>query len=476
MRTKLKASHIIGFQNDGHHHLQDGEVVWEDDTIIYVGPCFSGSVDKVMEHQGDVVTPGFINTHAHLFESPLDKSFVEDRGSRQFYLSGLFEYLPTRAAAADEEAARAALAYSMAEILRTGTTTVLEIGAFPEWAVSEAAKIGIRFYMGPMYRSGRWLTANGRTVSYEWDEKAGVQGMEQAIRFIEENDGKENGRIKGFLSPAQVDTCTEDLLRRSSDAARAMNVPVALHTSQSVVEFQEMVQRHGKTPIEWLSDIGFLGPQAILGHCIIVADTSWANFHGDDIGLLASTGTNVAHCVWVFARRGILMESFSRYSERGVNMTLGTDTSPQSMIEGLRWTATASKWVDRRTESATAADVFNAATLNGAKALGRDDIGRIAVGAKADLLVWNGTSIAMTPLRDPIKNIVYSADPESLRDVIIDGEYRMQDRQIPGVDQEVLNRDLQSAAERMWSRMGEVDHAGRTVDELSPLSFPQWKD
>jgi cytosine/adenosine deaminase-related metal-dependent hydrolase len=277
MRRMLKASHIIAHQDGGHRHLRDGVVVWENDRIIHVGKSFDGQVDETIDGSGKVVTPGFINTHAHLYESPLDKSFVEDRGSRQFYLSGLFEFLPTRSAAADEEASRACLAYSMAELLRTGTTTVMEIGSKPEWAVEEAGKVGMRLYMGPGYRSGRWFTGDGKTVKYEWDEAAGIAAMDRAVRFIEEYDGQQNGRIKGFLSPSQVDTCTEDLLRRSREAATSLGVPMALHTSQSVNEFQEMTHRHGKTPLEWLGSIGFLGPDVILGHCIILAGGRWAN-------------------------------------------------------------------------------------------------------------------------------------------------------------------------------------------------------
>src|SRR6185503_11810848 len=119
---------------------------------------------------------------------------------------------------------------------------------------------GMRLYMGPGYRSGRWFTGDGKTVKYEWDEAAGIAAMDRAVRFIEEHDGEQNGRIKGFLSPSQVDTCTEDLLRRSREAATSLGVPMALHTSQSVNEFLEMTRRHGRTPIEWLREIGFLGP------------------------------------------------------------------------------------------------------------------------------------------------------------------------------------------------------------------------
>jgi cytosine/adenosine deaminase-related metal-dependent hydrolase len=156
-------------------------------------------------------------------------------------------------------------------------------------------------------------------------------------------------------------------------------------------------------------------------------------------------------------------------------MTLGTDTSPQSMIEGLRYTAVVAKIVDRQTEVATAADVFNAATLAGAKALGRDDLGRIAPGAKADLLLWRGDSLFMTPLRDPIRNIVYSATAEDLDTVLIDGEVRMRGREIPGVDVAALTRDLQAAGERMWANVSRGDWAGRSVDELAPPTCPAFR-
>ena len=138
----------------------------------------------------------------------------------EFYGSGLFEYLPTRSAAADPDAARVCLAYSMAELLRTGTTTVLEIGAQPDWAVEEANKVGMRLYMGQGFRSGRWKTDDGKTVTYEWDEAAGLAGLERAVEWIEANDGSNNGRIKGFLSPSKSTpaprTCSGNRRRRAA--------------------------------------------------------------------------------------------------------------------------------------------------------------------------------------------------------------------------------------------------------------------
>ena len=468
----IKAGHVIAFQAGGHRHLRNGVVVWEGDTIVHVGPSFDGTVDEVIDAPDKVVTPGFINTHVHMTESPLDKSFVEDRGPRNFYLSGLFEFLTARNVSITPDMRRACVAYSVPELIRTGTTTVMEIGGSGEDVVELAGQAGLRTYVGQGYRSGRWLTDDGHTVKYEWSDDDGRGAMDAAVRFVERHDGALNGRIKGFLTPMQVDTCSEALLRRTQAVAAEMKLPVALHTSQSVPEFQEMTRRHGRTPIEWLGDIGFLQPNVILGHAIMPGGTSWTNYHADDIGLLADTGANVAHAVWVFARRGIAMESFARYLERGVNMTLATDTCPQSMIEALRWTAVASKIVDRRTEVATAADVFNAATLAGAKALGRDDIGRVAAGAKADLLLWEGRSLFMTPLRDPIRNIVYSAQADDLHSSMVDGEWIMQDRVVPGQDMASLSAAVQAAAETMWAGTPKGDWAGRTIDQLSPESFP----
>src|ERR671920_1898302 len=105
VRRRIDASHVIAFQHGGHRYLRDGVVVTDGSEIIHVGPRESSNqaVDDAIDARDMVLTPGFINTHTHLYESPLDKSFVEDMGRRQFYLSGLFEYLPVRSMAMDEE-------------------------------------------------------------------------------------------------------------------------------------------------------------------------------------------------------------------------------------------------------------------------------------------------------------------------------------------------------------------------------------
>jgi cytosine/adenosine deaminase-related metal-dependent hydrolase len=474
-RIRIDGGVIVAYQHGGHRLLNDGVVVVEGNEIVHVGKTFDGHADRVIDARNAIVTPGLINTHTHLSESPLDKSFVEDRGRRQFYYSGLFEMLPARSAGIDPDGRRACVDYSMGELLRTGTTTVMEIGGIGDYTADAAERAGLRAYIADSYRSGRWYTPDGKRVDYAWDEEAGKAGFKRAVELIERIDGRANGRIKGFLSPAQVDTCTEELLRLSKQASDDMRVPLALHTSQSTNEFQEIVRRHGRTPVEWLRDIGFLGEWNILGHVIIIAGSSWAQYAGNDLALLAEAGASVAHCVWVFARRGIAMESFPRYLAAGVNMTLGTDTAPQSMLEALRWTAVLGKVQSRDTQLSTAADVFNAATLGGAKMLHRDDLGRIAPGAKADLLFWRRDALFMTPLRDALKNIVYNATPEDLKTVMIDGRIVLDDGEPLFVDQQAANAAVQHAGERMWSEMQAGDWARRGADELAPQTFPAWE-
>jgi cytosine/adenosine deaminase-related metal-dependent hydrolase len=476
-RTAIHAGYVIAFDGRDHRLLREGTVLVDDGRIVSVGPrrADRAEADETFEAGDGILTPGLISTHAHIGGSPLDRSFIEDRGNPQFFYSGLFELLPVRGAAQDEDATRACVDFSMAELLRGGVTTVMEIGGSSEYVAARAADYGLRVYVGLAFRSGRWLTRDGRRVEWEWDEEQGRHGLARAIELHKQHDGAHGDLVRCFFSPAQVDTCTPDLLKASKRAADERGRPWQVHASQSVVEFNEMLARHGKTPIAWLSDLGVLGPNAILGHAIVTGGSSWTNYPAGDVAIMADAGCSVAHAVWVFARRGIAMESFDAYRRAGVNLSLGTDTNPQSVIEAMRWAAVVSKIVERQTEATTAAHVFDAATLGGAKALGRDDLGRIAPGARADLVLWKGASWGMTPLRDPVKNIVYNATAEDVDRVWVDGRLVVEGGRVRAADERAVLAALQAAGERMWPRMRQFDWAGRDADALSPQSYPEWR-
>jgi Amidohydrolase family len=150
-------------------------------------------------------------------------------------------------------------------------------------------------------------------------ERRGYQAFEAALREIDKVQDSPGGRLTGMICPAQVDTCTEGLLRDAFSEANRRGVPYQIHAAQSLAEFHEIVRRHGKTPIEWLDSLGVLSPRTIIGHGIFLDHHPWTHWpETDDLEALARSGSTVAHCPTVFARRGIALRDFGRYVRRGV--------------------------------------------------------------------------------------------------------------------------------------------------------------
>lgn len=476
MRTLIKARYVVGYQNGGHALLENGQVAFEDNAVTYVGRSYPGPVDRTIEAPDKLLCPGFITVHSHLTNSPLTKSFLEDQGNPFHYMSGLYEYL-TLTDTTPEDGLIAAK-FSLVEMLKSGITTVVELGGLAADGIVElAGGLGIRAYVVPCYRSGRWYSPDGRRVLYAWNPDGGMPGLERNVEFIKRYDGAHGGRIKSFLGPAQIDTCTPELLRKTAGLTEALDVPVQIHAAQAVIEFQEITRRHGLTPIEFLKEVGLLTRRLIIGHCIFISGHPQVVYpNGRDLELLAASGATVAHCPWVFGRRGITMHSFGRYLRAGVNVAIGTDTFPQDIMHEMQVAAVLAKVVEADPRVGSARDVLAAATLGGAKALGREDLGRIAPGARADLVLVKLDSLSMSPVRDPIKNLVLSASQHDIDTVIVDGRTVVSGGRIEGVDEARLARDLQGAAERLWQRAPQADWAKRTIDQISPQSLPPWRD
>ena len=283
-RTLIRAGWIIAFDGRGHRLLRDGVVVVEGDRIVHVGPRFDGTVDETVDARDRVLTPGLITTHAHIGGSPLDRSFIEDRGSPQFWYSGLFEFLPVRGGAQDDEAGRACVDFSMAELLRGGVTTV-HGDRRPRRLRrrAQAARYGLRVYMGLSFRSGPGTPATAAGWCGSGTRRRAGAGLPRAVDFFEKHDGAHGGLVRCYFSPAQVDTCTPELLqeaKRRADEARP-----ALHGAHRAVgrRVQRDAARHGKTPIAWLNDLGVLGDNTVLGHAIIVGGSSWTNYPAGDV-------------------------------------------------------------------------------------------------------------------------------------------------------------------------------------------------
>jgi len=276
------------------------------------------------------------------------------------------------------------------------------------------------------------------------------------------------------VMPAQVDTCTPELLHSSLAAAKERGIPLQIHAGQLICEFQEIVRRHGLTPIKFLDQQGLLVPETIVSHAIMLDHYRTTNFLGtsNDLSILAKSGASIAHCPLIFARIGDALDNFGRYLKEGVNIGIGTDTYPHNMIEEMRTALLISRVVSGKLDNVSTADIFSAATIGGANALHRQDIGRIAPGAKADIVLLDLSVPSMQPMRDPIRSLVHHAADRAVKDVIIDGVKVVEDRQILSMDYLGTNQKIEQVRQRMEAALPQHDFAGRTIEYLSPLVYP----
>ena len=246
-----------------------------------------------------------------------------------------------------------------------------------------------------------------------------------------------------------------------------------VHAAQSQVEFNEMVRRHGVTPIQWLDEIGVLGPDTTIGHAIYLDHHSCLNWHTKkDLAVLARQHCTVAHCPNVFSRRGMKLEHFGAYRDAGVNLGLGTDTYPHNMIEELRAAIIFGRLASGSLRPSTA-EVFHAATIGGARALGREDLGRLTPGAKADLVLVDLELPIMQPCREPLRSLIYVAAERAVRAVFVDGRQVVREGRPVNLDYASAKQALHEAQKRCLAGMPSLDYASRTAEEISPLTFSQ---
>ena len=474
MTTTLikNADWIVARSADGkrHEYLRNADLAFTDDRIAFIGRGYHGGAQREIDGRGRMVLPGLVNIHSHPASEPFNKGLMEERGSPRLGMSSLYEYMLLMRP--DDDAKRAAMLFAVGELLKSGVTTFTDYSLARKGWLEDLASTGIRACVAPSYRSARWFTRNGHRVEYEWNEGAGREAMAAALEVVDNAANHPSGRLFGMLAPAQIDTCTEELLLASVEAAKSRNAAVQIHASQSVVEFREMASRHGMTPLQWLADIGFLYDGVIVAHCIFIDEHSWIRwpFRGDLERMVAS-GASVAHCPNIFARRGILLENFGKYRRLGINIGLGTDTFPHNFIDEMRWATVLCKVSAQNVEATSLADVLEAATIGGAKALRRDDIGRLAVGAKADLSLVDLAHPSLQPLHDPLKSLVFSGLDRAITDVFVDGKQVVEGGAVKTIDlaaaAEVLNRGQREALRGVAAG----DYAKRSAEQVFPLSL-----
>ena len=371
-----------------------------------------------------MVMPGLIDVHSHPALEASYRGIREEHGVPEMYMSGLFEravaYWP------DDEGKLACAEAAYCELLLSGVTTLVDIsGEYPGW-IDLFARSGLRGVLAPAYASSRWVVRRSHLLEYEWNEAAGRQASRRRSGSATSSPSIRAAGCPAMISPAQIDTCTEDLLRDSVAAARERGLPFTVHCAQAAGEFHEMVRRHGITPVQWAHQLGLLGPGTILGHAIFVDEHSWLHWWSrKDVALLADTGTTVAHCPTPFARYGQTLESFGKYQPRR-----------RQHGHGHRHRAPEHARGDALGHGAGADRRRGHPHLRDGRRLPRGHRGRRARPPArrhrpARRRAPRPTSCSSTspnpwmmPVRDPLRSLVFHAADRAVRDVYVDGAAR----------------------------------------------------
>lgn len=483
MRVLLTADWVVGFHKGDHVLIPGGEVVFSGRTIEFVGRAFPGEVDRRIDYGRAMIGPGFIDldalgdldTEVLTFDNGpwrnLGRIWTEDalrRGPEEAYTpqEELFKYR-----------------YAFTQLIRGGTTTALPITSmlYRAWAESYdemagvaaiAEEMGVRAYLGPCYMSGLTYQRADGSLAQHWDEAKGMAGLKDAARFIADFDGRAGGRIRAFLAPDRIETQMPRVLEGTAALQRETGVPMRLHCCQSVYEVETVLSLRGQTSLAWLEELGLLTDRAILPHGIYLSGHPRISAKGDaDLRRLIASGATVAHCPIVFGRDGEALSSFASYRAAGVRFGMGTDTHPADMVDNIRLGRMLSRLMTPDIP-ATAADFYRAATIGGADALGRPDLGRLAPGARADISVFDLSGFHLGQVLDPIKAMALAGSGRDFRASFIDGREVMAEFAVIGSDPAALTR----AADRQILKARAI-HADRApgrpaVEHIFRPAFP----
>jgi 5-methylthioadenosine/S-adenosylhomocysteine deaminase len=361
-----------------------------------------------IDASGFFIVPGLVQAHVHLCQT-LFRGLAEDKA----LLAWLRERIWPLEAAHDRDSLRASARLGIAELLLGGTTAILDMGTVhhTDALFEVAAETGIR------YTGGKALMDTGDGVPAGLLETTAA-ALRESDRLADVWHEREGGRLRYAYSPRFVLTATYDLLRSVGARARANHMLVHTHASEQREEANLVRQRFGVPNIQLLANMGLADTNACLAHCV------WPE--PDEFDVLAGGGASMVHCPSCNMKLGSGAAPIAEYLERGVNVALGADgAASNNRLDGweeLRLAGLLGKLRDGPAGLA-AGDLFEAATVGGARALGLDlDIGSLEVGKYADLAVLDlRRSHAVGP-EDVYTRLVYSARATDVRLVTVGGK------------------------------------------------------
>lgn len=474
-RTALAARWIIGHLNGRHKLFEQAEIVIEADRVIHVGPAFPGPVARRIDLGDVLVSPGFVDLDAL---SDLDTTLLTvDNGPGwatgrvwpQSYVDrGPYDmYTPEELAFQKR--------YAFAQLLRQGITSALPIASlfYREWgettaefetAAQAAADLGLRVWLGPAYRSGGMVCTAPGVLEPRFDEARGLKGLDDAIVFASRHGGSHGGLVQAMLSPDRVETCTLALLERTMAASRDMALPVRLHMAQGRMERRTVQALHGTTAPQWLARHGLLHDRLIAPHAV--------EAEPQDLALYARHGVTIAHCPLVYARDGEMLKSFRRCRDLGINIGMGTDTAPADMVLNMAVALMMGRAAEGDDRGLTTAEVFDAATMGGANALHRPDLGRLQPGSKADIAIFDMADSYFAPRIDPVQSLIFGATGRVTKAVFVDGRLSMRNGQVAGMDMAAARSQAQAQFDRLLQRYPERSWGHPDLAAMFPPTYP----
>ncbi len=401
---------------------------------------------EVIDCRGRIVMPGMVNTHTHLFQTLL-KGLGDDMVLKKWFtcMTG-----PSAVHLTPEDAHAAAL-HGCVESIRSGVTTVVDFmyahprpGMIPA-VVSAFQATGMRGFVC------RGFISMGREYGVP---EALIEAPEAALADARTHIRSYNSpgaRVQVGLAPNMIWAVDEKGYRLTRKLADEEHALITAHVAETDFEIETAASLYGQTDTEFLSEIGFLGPDVLAVHCV--------QCQSHDIRILRHHDVKVSHnpCSNLYLASGI--PPIPAMQLAGITVGLASDgpasSNNHNLFQAMKFAALMHKGFHRDATIMTAEKVLEMATIDGARAVGlENEIGSIEPGKKADLIVLDFNNPFMTPIHHPVSAIVYSALGHEVTSVMIDGEFVMRDGVVTHVNEVDVRRQAQLAADALTARAG----------------------
>jgi len=396
-----------------------------DGTITAILPSCEARhrFDAKEEHQLDnqLLIPGLVNTHNHAAMSLL-RGYADDLPLMTWLEKHIW---PAERQWVSHEFVADGTRLAMAEMLRSGTTTFSDQYFFPEATAAAAREAGMRAQIAfPIIDFPNNWSRNG--------DDAIEKGL--ALR----DDYRSHSRIGLAFAPHAPYTVGDDTLRKIAIYADELGMAVQMHLHETAGEVERALAETGTRPTQRLHDLGLLSPQMLCVHMTAVDDS--------DIALLQKTGAHIAHCPRSNLKLASGFTPVARLLDAGINVAIGTDGAASNngldMLTETNTAALLAKAVSGQADAVPAHRALAMATINGARALGIDDVtGSLEVGKAADLCAIDLGELEQHPLHDPLSQLIYTANGHHVRNVWVAGKLLLKDRGLMTLnEQEVRQR------------------------------------